>query len=139
MNRRRVLAALPAASVAVAGCLTGDGPDDAETDGSGEEGDSCPERTELRASLPGSVPEDVAVADAETDGYTENEHVAELLERAKRAYEDRTEIELESDESKRLARISREDIDVGASLDGDGTYVEYEGVTYRLSRRWVVC
>lgn len=139
MKRRILLATLPAASVAVAGCLSSDEPQETETHGTGEEGEGCPERTELRASLPGSVPKNAAVADAEADGYTENEHVAELLERANRASEDRTEIELESDESKRLARISREDVDVDALLDGDGTYVEYEGVIYRLSRRWVVC
>lgn len=86
----------------------------------------------IQVSLEGHVPEDVDVLEAEQ--ATDNEYVAQALEEASEAYEDGMEANLGDDEWEVLGFVTADEMDgVEETLGSSARYVEYHGVTYRVS------
>lgn len=99
----------------------------------------CPPKGVIIVSVPGTVPPDEAVLDAEADGLTENEYLAEALAAASDEYEAGTATGGSDGE---LATVSGTDVyysDADDLLPQDDALVSYEGVTYDVEYFNVIC
>ncbi|RQH03299.1 hypothetical protein [Natrarchaeobius oligotrophus] len=135
MKRRTLLTAFGCVAVGIPGCLAGESDEDHPPE--------CPTTHTVSVVAVENVSGGESVYDAESDGFTEVETIAEALETADAVVEDGDAVDaydLSYDSDDVLARngTTTENNDVQDRLS-EFPFVEYEDRTYHLAWEEVVC